>query len=303
MNTEKKVGFITITKKDIIVVLSIIGIACIAFIVYLLIRFFNYRKAVKLFEDGEYLKAYEAFDALKEYKDSSEKIAEIKELLLQNATVGSNVYFGYYYIGDEKDNEKKGDILWKVLEIKDGKALLITTQNVYYSMWGQYDSYDKMPFWEDSMLRNYLNGNFYLNAFSDEERAKIVETVVKPDEDTRSDMFADALGKYDRPKENETVDKVFVLSISEAMKYFPTDESRKSSPTYYTVRCNKYMEPGLFHTTDLIHDECYSWWLRNKIDTKYEEHFNCYVTATGNIMRANSGNHAVRPVIWITLDD
>lgn len=300
MKTEKKVGFITITKRDIICVSAIIGVACVAIIAHLLIRLHNYNKAVKLFEDGDYLTAYDTFLDLKDYKDSPEKLKEVKKALIQNATVGSKLYFGYFYIGDEKDDEKKADIQWEVLEIKDGKALLITTENVYYSIWGQ--SYRELPSWEDSLLRNYLNGNFYLNAFSDEERARIVETVVAPDEDTHSDMFADALGKYDRPKENETVDKVFVLSISEAMKYFSTDESRKSNPTHYTVRLNRYTEPTFFHTADLAYDECHSWWLRNKIDTKYEEHFNCYVTATGHIMRANSSNHAVRPVIWISIE-
>ncbi|MDR1464668.1 MAG: DUF4062 domain-containing protein, partial [Oscillospiraceae bacterium] len=75
--------------------------------------------------------------------------------------VGSTYHFGNYD--------------WRVLEVRDGKALLITKEVIdekpYNEKW-------KGVTWETCTLRGYLNGEFY-ESFSEADRAKIVETTVK----------------------------------------------------------------------------------------------------------------------------
>lgn len=303
MEEKKKGGYITITKKDLLWVAGFVIVAILAFAGILIARHVNYRKAVQLFEDGQYDKAYEAFLKLNDYRDCPEKLIEVKHAMLINAKPGDRIYFGNYYTGDKKDDKKEYDIAWVVLEVNDGKALLISEQNIDYFRW-QVDNYNyELKSWEDSALRSYLNYNFLNGAFSEEEKAKILDTVVVPDKDTHEDRFADALDLHDRVKENETVDKVFVLSVSEAMNYFSTDESRKSDPTIYTTRTNKYMEPTLFHTADLVYDETHSWWLRTRIDTRANEHYVCYVEESGRIVRGDCyNNHAIRPVIRVSME-
>lgn len=305
MKEEKKFGFITITKRDIIFILAFIAIACIVFGCVFVLRYYNYRKAVNLLEDGEYEKAYEAFHELGDYRDSEEKLAEAKKEIFKNAKVGSKVYFGNYFVGNDKDDMKRDDISWIVLEIKDGKALLITEKNVDYYKWKSgYYSYHELPSWEDSTLRNYLNTQFLKDAFSEEEIKKIADTTVVPDVEDHKDRFADALSNEERVKENETVDKVFVLSYSEAEKCFASDEERKSEPTKYTRKTNRSIEPRLFHSADLAETEVRSWWLRTRIDTtNNENHYICCVTASGRLVRETpSTNHAIRPVIWVSIE-
>ena len=298
-----KGGYITVTKKALKITIAVVVSLAVIIGAFLLVNLYNYKKAVKLLKNGQYEEAYDLFTILKGFKDSPEKLVEVKKAMLKNAQPGQRIYFGSYYTGSDKEYREKKDIAWIVLEVKDGKAMLISEKNIDYEFWGKENFNDQMLSWEDSFLRNGLNNIFLFKAFSDEEIAKIADTVVVPDEDTHVDRFADALNKYERVKENEVVDKVFVLSMSEAMKYFPTDESRKSEPTEYTIQQNRYMEPALFHTVDLIHDETHSWWLRTRIDTVNDEHFICYVEDSGRIVRGSaSNNHALRPVIWVSME-
>ncbi|MDR0491555.1 MAG: DUF6273 domain-containing protein [Oscillospiraceae bacterium] len=96
---------------------------------------------------------------------------------------------------------------WQVLEVRDGKALLISDKILTKQ---KYHSEATGITWEECDLRAYLNGPFYDSAFADEEKALIAETIV---ENNGSPIYGTAGG-------NDTVDKLFLLSLEELMLYF-----------------------------------------------------------------------------------
>lgn len=89
----------------------------------------------------------------------------------KNYSVGDFVYFGKY----EQDNDMTNgmeNILWEVLDIEDGTALLLSTSVLD---WKQFHNEENTPVvWEDSSLKAWLNNEFYNVAFSEEEQKMIV---------------------------------------------------------------------------------------------------------------------------------
>lgn len=132
-------------------------------------------------------------------------------LLLDEApTAGQHITFGSY---EQDGNAENGaePIAWRVLSIKDDKALLLADKIL-----------DCQPFhhegfvsveWETCSLRTWLNTDFYEAAFSADEQAKIL--------DTERDTFSD---------------KVFLLNKPQAKKLFAAKADRKGFPTEYALQ-------------------------------------------------------------------
>ena len=76
--------------------------------------------------------------------------------------------------------------------------------------------------WEKSSIRQWLNGDFYYSAFNSEEKKGIY---------TQSLDNKDYKFKYSP----ETMDKVFLLSIIEAVRYFTDDKARRAYTTPYAA--------------------------------------------------------------------
>lgn len=109
-------------------------------------------------------------------------------------------------------------------------------------------------------------------------------------------VSADKNPVYDTAPGNATKDKVFLLSIVEAKKYFTSDEARKCIPTAYAVANG--VEPSEYTTKD-GKGTC-GWVLRSfmnvfgadivSLDGEIDAY--CFVT----------DEDAVRPAMWITID-
>ncbi len=99
---------------------------------------------------------------------------------------GDNIEFGNY----------KGHTTWRVLDIQGPEALIITEdivdKHIFDTTYYGWES-------DDCDIRIWLNTTFISEAFSDEERSKII---------------------------NKTGDEVFLLSVEEAYRYFKDDEDR-----------------------------------------------------------------------------
>ena len=106
-------------------------------------------------------------------------------------TVGEVINFGAY--------------TWRVLEVKDGKALILSDKIIEKRVWDAMSSWNS---WHQCDLRTYLNGEFY-NKFNATDKARIIETtnITKPN-------------PWGGPSVPNTNDKIFVLSIEEVLKYF-----------------------------------------------------------------------------------
>lgn len=238
----------------------------------------KYDRAVKCIETGEYQAACILLDGL-EYKDSAEKLQSIKPLLLAKAKPGDTVFFGAYEQDNNTSNGKE-DIAWLVLEVKDGKALVVSK---YALDCKQYNTSNTDVTWETCTLRKWLNNDFINAAFSSYEKAMIPTVTVSADKNP----------DYSANPGNATQDQVFLLSITEANKYFNSTGARQCEPTDYAVANGSWeSDSGNF---------CW-WWLRSPGVTQDSA---AYVYSGGDVIESGNavdiGTSAVRPAMWITM--
>ena len=104
------------------------------------------------------------------------------------------------------DLYEMGGYTWQVLEIRDGKALLITRDIIDARA---FDNDGKTNIWSESSLRKWLNGEFY-SGFNAEEKSRILSTNVVNNDNPW----------YGTDGGQDTVDNVFLLSIEEVVGYF-----------------------------------------------------------------------------------
>lgn len=204
---------------------------------------------------------------------------------VMSCKVGDCITFGTY----EQDNDTSNggeEIEWIVLDVQDGKALLISK---YALDCKPYNTEFVEITWEDCSLRQWLNNDFMNSAFSEDELNKIQTTTViaEDNEETRTEAG------------NDTQDKIFLLSISEVEKYFDSNETRKCGATDYAAN-----EGSVVYGADSSEDyygNC-TWWLRSPGGGQ------SYVTIVdggGYIYfydnYVNYDNRSVRPAMWIEL--
>ena len=123
-----------------------------------------------------------------------------------SAAVGDRVLFGTW----EQDGDVSGGpepIEWIVLDRDGDRALLL-------SRYGLAPGRELGKRWDVSPDRQWLNGNFFPQAFSPEEQSRIPETLI-PAEEYRGRRFGE-----------DTADRVFLLSREELEQYLPAFEDR-----------------------------------------------------------------------------
>ena len=205
---------------------------------------------------------------------------EEEQETIGNVSVGEIVRFGSY----EQDNDTangKEEIEWIVLDVQDGKALLISR---YALDCQRYNTSRTDITWEECTLRTWLNDEFLNAAFSDREQERILTAKVTADENPR----------YSTDPGNDTMDQIFLFSIREANEYFSSDSDRQCKPTAYADAKGCYVD-GSDGTT--------WWWLRTP---GRDANVAAFVYANGAIYRLGDyvadGFPAVRPAFWISLD-
>lgn len=249
----------------------------------------NYQDAMKSISRGEFEEAYKLLtDA--DYPDSAEIINNIfpsyKKILISKCKIGETVCFGRY---PQLDAQLfKNDIIeWRVLDIKNNKALLISEYahipdndvdvNAFW--------FNEDPHFSDKYdVKTWLNEVFINDAFLPIEQ-NIIDTVSvegeKHTENGETQSFV-------------TDVKLFLLSDKEAMQYFENDKERKVRGTAYAdKKCGVYKEYDPYqwnwllrtHTTEFFLDDC--------------------VAPDGTIASAslwkNNSVFGIRPAMWINL--
>ena len=151
----------------------------------------------------------------------------------------SNIYFGTYEQSKNEDGTYNTDpIKWRVLANNtSSKQLFLLSDQALDTV--QYHTEAEDVTWAASTIRSWLNGygaslnkqskdytnnNFKDTAFSADEQTAIMltEKIINDDNPT-----------YKTEGGNKTDDKIFLLSIDEANKYFSSDDARKCVPTDY----------------------------------------------------------------------
>ncbi len=183
-----------------------------------------------LFETEAYRKALELI------RDKELEIGVLPLSLFWEVGIGEGIMdFGSYPC--EADGTKK-PIRWIVLKREEKKALLLSAYGLDAK---PYNEEREDVTWETCTLRKWLNGDFYTEAFTEEEKKRICLTEVR-NEDNPS---------YKTPGGNDTEDRVFLLSISEMEQYLPESLVRKRKPTPFAKERGAYTWSG----------NCW-WWLR-----------------------------------------
>ena len=241
-----------------------------------------YRKAEKLRRKDRYIDAYNEYLTISDYKNVSETLRD-KNFLKKVFSAGTYLVFGSY----PQTNTGKDDtsIEWLILESDGETALLISRYALDCKL---YNEKKEDTTWETCTLRGWLNNEFFNKAFSAEEKQSILQ----------SDVSADKNPEYSTNPGNATKDKVFLLSVVEANKFFKSKDARKCAPTDYAIQQGAY-------TSDSSKVEgrkaCW-WWLRSPGS---DSDFAAFVTYGGSISdrgtRVNFSYSAVRPCVRVRL--
>jgi hypothetical protein len=211
---------------------------------------------------------------------------------------------------DVGDIIKFGGYDWRVLDVQDGKALLIT-ENIIRHRDYNYNKFDTVT-WADCELRQYLNGEF-CNSFNEEDRARIIRvTNQNPDNPW-----------YGTDGGDDTQDYIFPLSIEEVVKYFG-DSGQLNNRPIGDDRYEWLAETPLWYIHDEYDDnrkasyvdgvenygnEFGAWWLRTPGWNGTLPAGTAFVGYVGGIqVDGNFSGDAlayvggVRPALWINLE-
>lgn len=187
--------------------------------------------------------------------------------------VGDKITLGTYE--QNGDTASKEPISWTVIKVEEGRALLLSDYCLSHTKF--HEVYEEFT-WEDSDMRDKLNKDFYLTAFTDDEKALIEKVTLENGENY---MFA--LGEG-----NDTQDSVFLLSLDEAKELLSADVI-KGVPTEAVKK-----------TADLTHGKssC-NWWLRTQGSTNMKAvvvGYNEVINLPG--LRGDIAEAGVRPCVW-----
>ena len=119
------------------------------------------------------------------------------------------------------DSVQVGSYDWRVYDVQNGRALIISNQVLALR---QYHSDRRVDVtWEISDVRGWLNGGFYNDTFSAEEKKYIMLTTIE----NANNQWHGTFGG------NSTSDRVFLPSLEEVVRYFGDSgqlNTRSSSP-------------------------------------------------------------------------
>lgn len=243
---------------------------------------------------------------------------------LSNPTTDSNgvstwdcIYFGHYWQNDTNGdgtadrNDEKQPIKWRVLSVNGDDAFILADQNLDAKAYNE--TYTSVT-WENCTMRSWLNGysasvnknkkdftddNFLNNAFSASEQNAIKTTNVVNEDNPY----------WGTDGGNDTEDKVYLLSISEASdasygfisKFDTSSKTREAKNTEYAKKCGAWTSASSSYYGNGF------WWLRTPGDlADYASSDASRVDESGygygySYSCVNLTNMAVRPALHINL--
>jgi len=196
--------------------------------------------------------------------------------------VGDILAFGNYEQDGVSANGPE-PIEWVVLDIQEDKALLLSCDALDSKPYN--DAYTSVT-WETSSIRQWLNGAFFNNAFTQEQKKQILVTEV---DNSRSQGNRE----WNSNGSNHTEDVVFLLSYAETKAYLFSDYDRMCVPTDYAIANGADIR---------VHDDGITesgWsWLRSPGE---KNHHAAFVNFDGAIYSNAVGNEylSVRPALWV----
>ena len=223
---------------------------------------------------------YEGALVLLETEPETEETAFLRlRAQLGDPQAGDIVTLGRYEQDADEENGPE-QIQWVVLTNQNGKAFLLSLYCLDTKPY--HDVIDGKVTWAQSALRTWLNEDFYNAVFTEAEKLLLAETELSTSDNPR----------YETPGGENTLDRVFLLSLEEVDIYLDED-LKKGQTTAYTRKNGCYdnaMDYGW-------------WWLRSPGKVRRDA---CYVDALGKVSLYGYVVHrpgwSVRPAIWIDLN-
>lgn len=164
---------------------------------------------------------------------------------LSEIRVGDIVTYGNY--AQDAEGKVKTPIEWLVLDKRGSKVMLLSKYGLRAKAYNE--QYTDVT-WQTCTLRTWLNTEFFQEAFSEEEQKRIPWTVVHNQDNLQ----------YNTPGGADTEDRVFLLSLAEAERYFSENEARKC---LCTDRADK---EGAYQSDEYLTPDgkpAIWWWLRS----------------------------------------
>ena len=164
---------------------------------------------------------------------------------------GSIITFGRY---PQTESGEIKPIEWRVLEVKDNKALLLADKGLDTI---PYDLKYAYVTWETSSVRQWLNTDFYNAAFNGSEKSRIAIAVLKNPDNPKNGTSGGG----------DTSDRIFLLSLDEVRWYFNQDGTERISRIPYAVnggilKATPYaVKKGTWVSSDELQSSW--WWLRS----------------------------------------
>lgn len=177
-------------------------------------------------------------------------------------------------------------VKWRILKEADGKAMLMANIILDSEPFDNYTAYNN---YAESYIRNWLNQNFYNDAFALEEKNIIVKTTV-------DNSLATTCDEINPNVCADTEDYIFLLSKYEAKLYFSDADSRFLQATDYAKAFGLAVDD----------DNCGYWWMRSPEATESKEYVYLgiptkYYDRWIGIGTNSDTNTGVVPVTWIEL--
>lgn len=198
---------------------------------------------------------------------------------------GSRVYFGVFE-QDNKISNGKEPILWRVLEVTEDSALLLSEYGLICK--NINETFDDFT-WETCSLRNWLNTTFLDIAFTNLERKAILDNNIK---NIDSDYWGTKGG-------NDTIDKAFIPTIQDVMNpAYGFQKGMKVSKTRM-LKCTTFARKNGGYINKTNGNTC--WWLRSP---GFHDKYAAYVFTTGAITATyfvGRRYDAIRPAIRVDL--
>ena len=202
----------------------------------------------------------------------------------------------------KEDDSKKFDVIefgghnWFVLDLQDDKALILTEKVIERREYHHQETFTHAT-WSECDLRKYLNTEF-LETFSAEDRERILDTKVV----TNDNQW------FDKKGGEGTVDKVFLLSLEEVVKYFGDSGQLKNIVKDNTNAIDVYFIRDQYNKSRIAYDKegrASLWWLRSPgsyANFPAHVYFDGGIYVGGGNVVGFIGGSSVRPALWLKIE-
>jgi hypothetical protein len=200
----------------------------------------------------------------------------IKQVMVGIPKIGDILHFGKYD--------------WCVLDVQNGQALLLADKVTHTGI--PYNKEWAEVTWEACTLRRWLNSDFLTQTFTVQEQAGIVQKIILNENNQW----------YGRKGGNATTDKVFLLSLSEIIRYFGDSEQLNKRPGKGTRYIDDQYNPTRIATrSDGIP---VWWWLRSSGILRHAANIGAdgCVVVGGHRVDDGHAPGGVRPAFWLNME-